>query len=195
MITDSREVINEGGSWGGGYGGGGIGLFLLAIFLIVLFSLFRRGNDGWGEGHGYNHGGYGYGVHGCGGVGVGTISMVSAEMAELSKDQALDTGRIIHAIDNQTCDLERMNLQNIIDEQRERAICAEQKYLHQESLWAAKLYQQETANLINQQACIVNNRLTRIEDEMLKAPPVYGYAAVSALQPCGAVPFGGNCCG
>lgn len=72
---------------GGGYGlGGGNSCIALIIFALILVAMFHRR-----DGHGYDGPGYGGGWMG----------------PELLKDQAEDTGDIIHAIDQQTCEIDK----------------------------------------------------------------------------------------
>lgn len=206
MINDTRETIIEGGGGGwGGYGGGGI--VLLVVVLIVLFAAFRGGLGGHDGHHAGNFG------PGWGGIGscfpAATTPVTTMEMAKINRDQAVDTGAIIHALDVQTCDIEKGQaaiIQNQmataatqertfftekLADMREAKLCAEAKALQQESMWAAKFMQQETLNAVNQQFCLVNNRLTRIDDNMLHRPPFYAAGGVAAVNPCPPFPFFG----
>lgn len=214
MINDVRETIVEGGrGYGDGYGYGGAGIVLLVVVLIVLFAAFRGGfgHDGHRDG---GHAGPGWGIGGC--FPAATTPMTTMEMAKISRDQAVDTGAIIHALDVQTCDIERgqaaiiQNQQQIaaaaertfftekLADMREKMLCAEAKALQQESMWAGKFMQQETINQMNQQFCVLNNRITRIDDNMLSKPPFYPLGGVAAINPCPPFPVApaavGGCC-
>lgn len=206
MINDTRETIIEGGGRGYGYDGGiggGVGILLFVVVLIVLFAAFRR--DGFG-GHG-DHGGVHVNGGGLGYNGIGTCfpaastPMTTWEMAQIHRDQAVDTGAIIHSNDMQTCDIERgqaaiiQNQQQIaaaqertfftekLADMREKFLCAEAKSLQQETMWQSKFMQQETINAMNVQFCNVNHRLTRIDDEMLHRPPFHPFGCTPCSAP------------
>ena len=109
---------------GDGIWGGGLWFALIAIFLVILFAFWRRRDDeGAGgiasllpaalamlgnkkncdEGYGFHH----------------------HESVEFAKQQAIDTGKIIHEVDKQGC-LTRENQNNLaMIELRERACKAE----------------------------------------------------------------------
>lgn len=207
MINDVRETVIEGG--GHGYGGGYMGgIVLLIVVLIVLFAAFRRDGLGGHEGH---HGGFG---PGWGGIGscfpAATTPVTTMEMAKINRDQAVDTGAIIHALDVQTCDIQKGQAEIIQNQQqiaaaqertfftekladmREKFLCAEAKALQQESLWQSKFLQQETVNAMGQQFCNVNRELDSIKCEMLKRPPAFPLTCSPCSMPTNPFPFFGN---
>lgn len=195
MINDTRETIIEGGRPGYDGAYGGVGILLFVVVLIVLFAAFRRDGFGGHDGHGgihVNGGGLGYnGIGTC--FPAASTPMTTWEMAQIHRDQAVDTGAIIHSNDMQTCEIERgqaaiiQNQQQIaaaqertfftekLADMREKFLCAENKALQQESMWQAKFMQQETVNAMNQQFCLLNNRITRIDDNMLHRPPFHPF--------------------
>lgn len=201
MINDVRETVIEGGH--GGYGGGYMGgIVLLIVVLIVLFAAFRR--DGLG-GHD--------GGHGWGGIGscfpAASTPVTTMEMAKINRDQAVDTGAIIHALDVQTCDIikgqgeiiqnqqqiaaaqERTFFTEKLADMREQKLCAEAKALQQESLWQSKFLQQEALNAMGQQFCNVNRELDSIKCEMLKRPPAFPLTCSPCSMPTNPFPFFG----
>lgn len=215
MINDVRETVIEGGRGYGGYDGGGygaMGIVLFIVVLVVLFAAFRR--DGFGGGHDGHHGGYsGWGHGGWGGVGscfpAASTPMTTMELAKIHHDQAVDTGAIIHALDVQTCDIEKgqaaiiQNQQQIaaaqertfftekLADMREKFLCAEAKALQQETLWQNKFLQQETINAMGQQFCATNRELDSIRCEMLKRPPAFPLTCSPCSMPTG-FPFAGG---
>lgn len=58
-------------------------------------------------------------------------------------------------------------------------------------MWQAKFMQQESLNAANQQFCIINNRLTRMEDNLPHRPPFYAFGGVAATSFCPPLPFVG----
>lgn len=213
MINDTRETVIEGGR-GYGYDGGGygaMGIILFIVVLIVLFAAFRRDGFGGGEGHhGGGHGGFGPGWGGFGGCfPAASTPMTTMELAKINRDQAVDTGAIIHALDVQTCDIQKgqaniiQNQQQIaaaqertfftekLADMREKFLCAEAKALQQESLWQNKFLQQETVNAMGQQFCNVNRELDSIKCDMLRRPPAFPLTCSPCSVPSG-FPFAGG---
>ena len=224
----SERIENLGGGGGSAYAGyGGIGLFLLAIFLIILFAAFRQHNCGGDMASIANTMGEFHPRENCADklTWARYANYMDPEVArnhteivrqagEFSRQQAVDTGEIKGAIQQQTHELilgqERnswaiLNNQNEIArnqermyyqgreadatrreaEQRERAIMLEQKLLASETAREADRRQSELLAVMNDQFCGLNNRVTQIEGSMLKGTPCYVPTAPVATFSCG----------
>lgn len=205
-INVNEDVIGGGGLGGYGYGGGGAGLFLFAI--IVIFFVAIAGL--WG----------GRGRHdGCDGF-VGhrgrwgdedscadkltwsrfanfedpAIAQIQTEIActtgQIKTQNALDTGAIIHALDQQTCEIklgEAAIIQNQLKLAMEAQTLAMQNQIaelrEQKLELKGKLLQQETVNTINAGNCQINNRLGQIECGMVKQPPFFAAGGSPFINP------------
>lgn len=225
----SERIENLGGGGGSAYAGyGGIGLFLLAIFLIILFAAFRQHNNYGGDMASIaNTMGEFHPRENCADklTWARYANYMDPEVArnhteivrqagEFSRQQAVDTGEIKGAIQQQTHELileqERnswaiLNNQNEIArnqermyyqgresdasrreaEQRERAIMLEQKLLASENAREADRRQNELLTVMNGQFCGLNNRVTQIEGSMLKGTPCYVPTVPVATFSCG----------
>lgn len=224
----SERVENLGGGGGAAYAGyGGIGLFLLAIFLIILFAAFRQRNNGGDLASVANVMGEFHPRENCADklTWARYANYMNPEVArnhteivrqagEFSRQQAVDTGEIKGAIQQQTHELilgqERnswaiLNNQNDIArnqermfyqaresdatrreaEQRERAIMLENKLLASEQARDADRRQTELLTAMNGQFCLINNRVTQIEGSMLKGTPCYVPTQPLATFQCG----------
>lgn len=185
---------------------GGIGFMLLAIFLIVLFVLFRRDNSPIAEGLG-------------GLLPAATTLMTQAspadqiainrqanfvdpEIAQIRRDQAVDTGVLSGLIDRQTCDIlrsvdqstartvenanrnaleaERIFTQSRLDERDDRIAELRQQLSEKDN----RILHQQTLNALYNSTCQLDNRLTRMEDRMLQKPPFYAAGGTPLIGPC-----------
>lgn len=107
IMNRGPVVVEKDGHDGYGQWQGAWIFALVIIFLAVLFIAFR---------HNRNEGGYenllplamlGHKKHGC--------DLDDWKMTEMIKDQAMDTGKIIHDVDTQTAQLQRsMDAQNCL---------------------------------------------------------------------------------
>ena len=224
----SERIENLGGGGGAAYAGyGGIGLFLLALFLIILFAAFRQPNNGGDLASAANVMGEFHPRENCADklTWARYANYMDPEVArnhteivrqagEFSRQQAVDTGEIKGAIQQQTHELilgqERnswaiLNTQNAIArnqermfyqareadatrreaEQRERAIMLEQKLLSAEQAREADRRQTELLTAMNGQFCLIHNRGTQIEGRMLKGTPCYVPTQPLATFQCG----------
>ena len=224
----SERIENLGGGGGAAYAGyGGIGLFLLAIFLIILFAAFRQHNNGGDLASAANVMGEFHPRENCADKltwaryanymdpeDARNHTEIVRQAGEFSRQQAVDTGEIKGAIQQQTHELilgqERnswaiLNNQNDIArnqermfyqareadatrreaEQRERAIMLEQKLLSADQAREAFRRQPELLTAMNGQFCLINNRVTQIEGSMLKGTPCYVPTQPLATFQCG----------
>lgn len=118
-INVNEDVIGSGGF--GGWGGTGTsGMFIFAILIIFVFAIFqgRRDRDDYG-GHAallpFLNGHGGWGRDGCAcppvckpveDVAVANIAKeVACTTGQIKTQAAIDTGAIIHALDQQTCEI------------------------------------------------------------------------------------------
>lgn len=140
----------------------------------------------------------------------------------LEKQQAVDTGEIKSSLERQTSQLllnqerqgyailsnqntiareqERMFWQAQVDakndklsEARERAVMLEGQLLAANQAREADRRQAELLTAMNGQFCLANNRITAIENTMLKQPPFYPVGGIAAINPCPPYPTG-SCC-
>ena len=223
----SERIENLGGGSSAYAGYGGIGLFLMAIFLIILFAAFRQHNNGGDMASVANALGECHPRENCADklTWARYANYMDPEVArnhteivrqagEFSRQQAVDTGEIKSAVQQQTMQLmldqERstwaiLNNQNDIArnqermayqareadatrreaEQRERAIMLEQKLLSSEQAREADRRQTELLTAMNGQFCLINNRVTQIEGSMLKGTPCYVPTQPIATFACG----------
>lgn len=200
MSINVNEDVIGGGGIGGGWGGGvgSSGLFIFAILIIFVFAIFwGRGNrdgDGLG-GHAAllpmmmnGHGGWGRGGDGCGcppickpveDVAVAGIAKEVALIGGQIKTQAaIDTGAIIHTLDNQTCEI-KMGEMAIIKNQTDLAYNAELRNmtnaLNEKNMKIATLEADIRADRSDarnaMQFARIGSEIASIQCGMLKAPP------------------------
>lgn len=199
-IRINEDIIGGGGYPGAGWGGGGI--FLIAILLIFLVMA-----GAWGS-HGKGHGGGHEGacadmvtLNRFGNFMDPQLAKIETEVAcrtgAIQTQNAVDTGAIVHILDNQTCQIKEgqaaiiANQQAIAREQEVMALNGKIADLRDCNLkLEGKLLQQETVNMINGGNCQLNHRLDRIECEMAKRPPFFSAGAYPTGIPYGAW-FGG----
>lgn len=148
----------------------------------------------------------------------------AVDTGKILKDMAVETGAIRCEIDKQTGGLllnaeknardlenrmqtiareqERYFYQAQLDdkngklaEQRERAVMLESRLIQEQSAREADRRQAELFTAMNNNFCIVNNRITGIEGRMLKAPDFFPLGGIQCVNQCGYVPCGNNGCG
>lgn len=203
-INVNEDVIGSGG-FGGGYGagwGGCGGIIIIAIILVLVAVAFLGRRDGYdGHGHGYA---YGRGCEdSCADKMTWTryanyedpaIAKVQTEIActtgQIKTQNAVDTGAIIHALDQQTCEIKLgeaaiiQNALNIAREQEVMALNGKIADLRDCNLeLKGKLLQQETVNTIQAGNCHINHRLDGIECNMAKRPPFYAAGGAPYINP------------
>lgn len=204
----------------GDSGYGGYGFMFIAIFLVVLFSLFRRG---YGDDCGHV-GTAGCVASGVGGLTAAADLMtfnrysnyMDPELARIQREQEEQTCEVIkgqaaiqHDIDNQTCEIEKGLFavqkncdRNALEAERQfTAYVADQKNEKIGELRLAlaekeaKLLQQETLSVMNNQFCLLNNRITRLDDQVLKEPPFYASGGTPYVNQCIPTHLSSGCCG
>lgn len=209
----SEKVENFNGSGAAVAGFGGIGLFLMAIFLLVLFSLFRHGrNDERTEGCADKMTWARYANFVDPEMSRTHLDQ-ARDTGQIRKDLAVDNGNVLCAIDRQTGSLllnqekiarDQENLvQNVareqeryfyqaqldgknekLAEQREKLLMLDNTLQHERNANLSQRLHQETMAAIANQSCIVNNRITSIEGQMIKQPPFYPLGGVACMTPC-----------
>lgn len=227
-INVNEDVIGSGGFGGSGLGGGYGGIILIAIILVLVFMGmgFRGGHGGFDGGFG------GHGRRGCDDscadkmtwsrfanfedpAIAGIAKEVACTTGQIKTQAAADTGAIIHALDQQTCEI-KMGEMAIIQNQQKLAMDAERLFMGNQinNLRDAnlelkgKILQQETVNTIQSGNCMINHRLDQIECGMVKHPPFYAAGGSPYINPFNfqpaPIPFregfrdgfrDGNCCG
>lgn len=209
-VREDNTYVGAGGY--PGYGGGG-GVFLVAILLIfVVLAVIWGGRGHDGPHHGGGYGGFIPGGFGCGFPGAGAdlltltkyanymdpqLAKLETEVAcrtgSIEKQNAVDTGTIIHILDNQTCEIKE-GLAAVINNQNQLAHQAEVMALNNkiadmranENRLECRINQQETVGTIDRTNCQLNYRLDRIECEMAKRPPFFTAGAYPTGMPFGA---------
>lgn len=217
-MSQIKEDITMGGfgshGYGGGYdgyGGGGSGIWVFAILIVfVILALAFRGRDG----HGYDGGGHFGGFGGCAcppvckpveDVAVAGIAKEVAVMAGQIKTQnAMDTGAIIHALDQQTCDIKigeaaiigkikEAELANAISmrdmkiaDQRDKILALEGYAMHEKTMQALAAQTAATNAHISSVQCELNHRLDFIPTKQ----PVFAASVTPCTTPV-SFPFGG----
>lgn len=223
-INVNEDVIGSGGFGGSGIGGGYGGIILIAIILVLVFMGmgFRGGHGGHGDGYGHGHG-YGRGCEdSCADKMTWTRyanyedpadARIEKEIActtgQIKTQAAVDTGAIIHALDQQTCEI-KIGEMAIMQNQQKLAMEAERMFmgnqinnLRDRNLeLKGKLLQQETVNTIQAGNGQISHRLDQIECGMVKHPPFYAAGGSPYINPFNfqPAPFpfrddrNGNCC-
>lgn len=205
-INVNEDVIGGGGLGGVGWGGGGGGgIFLIAILLIFLVMgggfFGRHGGDGKHESCADL-----MTINRYGNYMDPQLAKIETEVAcrtgAIQTQNAVDTGAVVHILDNQTCQIKEglaavLNNQNILAREQEVMMLNNQiANLRDDKLeLKAKLLQQETVNTIQGGNCQLNHRLDRMECEMAKRPPFYTAGGFPHTQPFNfnPAPFNSNC--
>lgn len=207
-INVNEDVIGSGGFGGGGWGGGYGGVILIAIILVIIAIAFLGRRDGYDH-YGPMLAGFGHGHHGKGcddscadkmtwsrfaNFEDPAIAKVQTEIActtgQIKTQNAVDTGAIIHALDQQTCEI-KLGEAAIMQNQTKLAMEAERMFMgnqiaelrEQKLELKGKLLQQETVNTINAGNSMINHRLDGIECNMAKRPPFYAAGGNPYINP------------
>lgn len=176
------------------------GIFL---FLLILFGLFSGNRCGGGLFGGWNNGGCGYGVvpgalaYGEGQTDRDVLKLETAMVSANALSTAqLETG-IREIINNQN-----KNTAAILEGQKDLYIrdlerVATQQFITSQNEQTRNLITLATANQEAKsaaEACALNNRLTQIEDKMLKAPMPVPFVGLPTVGCANYGAFPGSCC-
>lgn len=201
-INVNEDVIGSGGFGGSGLGGGYGGIILIAIILVLVFmGMGFRGGHGGYDSYGHGHG------RGCNDscadkmtwsrfanfedpAIAGIAKEVACTTGQIKTQAAADTGAIIHALDQQTCEI-KMGEMAIVQNQQKLAMEAERMFmgnqinnLRDKNLeLKGRLLQQETVNTIQAGNGMINHRLDQIECGMVKHPPFYAAGGSPYINP------------
>lgn len=204
------------GYGGDGYGGSGIWVFAILIVFVILALAFRR-NDNDHNGHFGHFGGFpGFGGCGCPPVCKPVEDVAVAGIAKeiaILNGQAIannekQTGILVHAIDQQTCqmllgekDIMQQAAQIAADQAigmrdmkiadlRDKVIALENFALHEKTMNAIGAQGAATNAHISSIDCQLNHRLDRIECEVPKRPPTWAASVTPHTFPLGFPGFG-----
>lgn len=197
------------GSKESGYGGN---FMLLAIFLLVLFVLFRRDGAAGADAGGLISSATTLLSRASPADQIAInrqANFVDPQIAELLRSQAVDTGTISGLIDRQTCDIlravdqqgaqARQDTSRIVENQNRIALEAERLFNQralddlrdknaelraQVSERDSRILHGDTLNALGRSNCELNNRLTRIEDHMVKRPPFFAAGGMPLVSAC-----------
>lgn len=181
MSGIKEDVTNYGG---GSYGfGGGMYIFaILVVFVILAVVWGGRGHAGGGGGgtaYPVMGGGYpGFGGHGCPDpFTINKLGNLETEVAcrtgSIEKQNAVDTGTIVHIMDNQTCQIKE-GLAAVINNQNQLAHQAEVMALNNkiadmranENRLECRINQQETVGIINANNAATNAHISNVQCEL-----------------------------
>jgi len=198
-INVNEDVIGSGGFYGG-HGGHGAGLYLIAIlliFFVVVAGIWGGNRHHDGGGHGGHRDGDCAGmmtINRYGNFMDPQLAKIETEIAcrtgAIEKQNAVDTGAIVHILDNQTCQIKEgiagvINNQNqLAHEQVVMALNQRIQSLQDDKLaLGGKLLQQETVNVINAGNCAIGHRLDQIECRVPDRPPFYAAGGSPFINP------------
>lgn len=221
-MSGIREDVTNYGSRSGigggdyGYGGGfGSGIWIFAILIVFVILAVMR--DGHGRGFDGHPGGFaGFGCPPvCKPVEDVAVAGIAKEVAILN-GQAIannekQTGILVHAIDQQTCQMllgekdimnqasqiaaeQAVSIRDMkIADLRDKVLGLEALALHEKTMNAIGAQTAATNAHISASNCELNHRLDRIECEVPKRPPTWAASVTPHTFPIGfpvGVPFG-----